>query len=164
MGDNACYKMGARDQMGYNYEILEVLPKLIEVGFGEYIVYHNPVDYFKWAHTRTVGVDMEMQVGDCRLCIEMSYCSKNYYYRRAWFTKCRLTRFRNCPKPDSHTYWILLTNRPENFNPVKEIAEQFSICIVGIDELMELIINLKSNNNLTTVVTNQLAVVNYQVK
>ncbi len=142
-GNDITYKMGWKDELGYQYEINQVLPTLIEAGLGQYIVNHNPIDYHEWAHTRTVGVDMEMKVGSYTLCIEMSYCDKKYYYRRGWFTKCRIPRFRDCPKPNSHNYWIVLTNRPENFNPVKEIAAQYSISIMGLDELINLISNLQ---------------------
>lgn len=165
--NDVTYKMGWKDEMGYNHEIHEVLPKLVEVGYGQYIINHNPTDYYEWAHTRTIGVDLEMQISSYKLCIEISYCSKQYYYRREWFTKCRVPRFRDCPKPDSHTYWIILTNMPENFNPVQEIAAEYSISIMGLNQLISLIAKLQSNinnNNLSNIISNnQLTIINKQL-
>jgi hypothetical protein len=159
MEDKANYHMGWKDEMGYQYEINQVLPTLLEAGFGQYIINHNPTDYYQWGHTRTVGIDLEMKVGSYTLCIEVSYCSKQYHYRRKWFTKCRIPRFKHCPLPNSQTYWIVLTNRPENFNPVKEIADQFSISVMGLDGLINLISNLQSSklqSNLKSTLTNSI--------
>lgn len=143
------YKMGWKDQLGYDFEIKEVLPKLEEAGLGEYIKYHNPIDPYEWSHTKTIGVDFELEIGDYELHVEASYCKKPYKYRRKWFTKCRLSRFEDCPKPSEYVYWIVLTNRPENFNSVKELASEYSITIMSIENILSLITKLITINRLT---------------
>jgi len=145
------YKMGWKDQLGYDFEIKEVLRKLEEAGLGEYIKYHNPIDPFEWTHTKTIGVDLRIEVGEYKLFIEESCCRKPYHYRRKWFTKCRLSRFEDCPKPSEFVYWIVLTNRPENFNSVKELASEYSVNILSIEELLSLITKLTITNNQLTI-------------
>jgi hypothetical protein len=149
------YKMGWKDQIGYNYEINEVLPKLEEAGLGEYITYHNPIDPYEWSHTKTVGVDFELEIGKYKYFVEASYCKTAYPYRRKWFMDCRIPRFRDCPKPNEFVYWIVLTNRPENFNPksVQELAKEYSISIMSIDNLLSLITNLIVPNTPNTILT-----------
>lgn len=142
------YTLEPRDQMGYDFEIKEILPKLIEAGLSEYLK-HNPIDPFEWSHTKTIGVDFELKICDYELYIEASYCKKPYHYRNKWFTKCRIPRFENCPKPSEFVYWIVLTNRPENFNSVKDLANEYSITIMSIDNILSLITNLTTNNKLT---------------
>jgi len=136
------YKMGWKDQIGYDYEIKEVLPKLEKAGLRKYVTYHNPIDPFEWSHTKTVGVDFELEIGIYKLYVEASYCKTPYPYRRKWFTDCRIPRFRDCPKPSEYVQWIILTNKPENFNSVKELAKEFSITILSIDDLLTLVNNL----------------------
>lgn len=140
------YKMGWKDQMGYDFELKEVLPRLEENGLGEHLTYHNPIDPYEWAHTKTVGVDLILEVGKFIFYVEVSFCSRNYPYRRKWFEKCRIPRFDNCPKPSEYVYWIVLTNRPENFNSVKNLAKEFSIRIMSIDNLISLLTNLTISN------------------
>ena len=138
--------MGWKDKLGYEFEIKKVLPKLEECGLGEYITYHNDVDPYEWTHTKRIGVDLILEIGKFKFFVEASYCSKKYYYRRKWFEKCRIPRFEGFPKPNESVYWIVLTNRPENFNSVKNLAEEFSINIMSIDNLLTLIANLTITN------------------
>jgi hypothetical protein len=143
------YKMGWKDQLGYDFEIKEVLSKLEEAGLGEYIKYHNPIDPFEWTHTKTVGVDLKLEIGDNKLFVEVGYRSKPYY-RRKWFVRDRLPRFEGLPAPSEKVLWILLTNDPENFRGVKELASEYSISILSIDDLLSLISKLTISNNQLT--------------
>ncbi len=145
------YKMGWKDQLGYDFEIKEVLPKLEDSGLGEYIKYHNPIDPFEWTHTKTIGVDFELKIGNYYLYVEASYMSKPYKYRRKWFIRDRIGRFKNCPKPKRNILWILLTNRPENFSPIpiQVLASEYSITILSIENILSLITNLITNSELT---------------
>ena len=74
--------------------------------------YHNPIDSVEWTHTKTIGVDFELKIGNSYLYVEASYMSKPYKYRRKWFIRDRIGYFKNCPKPKRNILWILLTNRP----------------------------------------------------
>ena len=90
--------------------------------------------------------DLIIEIGDYKLFIEESCCRKPYHYRRKWFTECRLPRFEGCPKPSEYVYWIVLTNRPENFNSVRELASEYSICVMSIENILSLISNLTITN------------------
>ncbi len=140
----ASFKLGWKDQKGYDFE-MELLRSLKDAGLGEFIVYHNPVEPYEWAHTKTVGVDFQLKIGKFRFYVEASYCDTPYHYRRRWFTKCRVARFRDCPKPDSTTSWVLVTNRPENFNSVSDLSQEYSITILPIQQLITLITTITNN-------------------
>ena len=73
--------MGWKHQIGYDYEIKEILPKLEDFGLEQNIKYHNPIDPFEWKHTKTKGVDFEFKIGKYYLYVE-KYMSKAYKYRR----------------------------------------------------------------------------------
>lgn len=146
----ATYTLNPLEQMGYDFEIKEVLPRIIEAGFLPNIIYHNPVDPFEWRHTRTKGVDMIMKIGDYILCIEMTCLGARYSFRRDWFIESRIPRFEGCPKPSKYVQWIVLTNRPENFNSVKSLANEYSITIMSIEDILSLISKLTVTNNQLT--------------
>jgi len=69
-------------------------------------------------------------------------------FRSAWFTDCRLSRFANYPIGDTFHKRILLTNRPNNFNSVKTIAQQNSVFVYSITRLLTLL------NTLTKTIVN----------
>lgn len=48
----ATYTLNQLEQMGYDFEIKEVLPRMLEAGFEANIIYHNPEDLFEWKHTK----------------------------------------------------------------------------------------------------------------
>lgn len=135
----AVYRLGWKDQKGYNFEITEILPKLKEAGLEQYVLYHNPVHPFDWSHTKGQGVDLILEIENHTFYVEMTCLSKNPY-RVNWFLKSRVPRFERYPKPNERTHWILLTNMPENFGEkVRRIAEQYSIAILSIEGLLLLI-------------------------
>ena len=77
-------------------------------------------------------------------------CLGAYYsYRKDWFMKSRIPRFKDCLKPSEYVNWIVLTNRHENFKSVQDLASEYSISIMSIEDILSLISNLITNNRLT---------------
>jgi hypothetical protein len=147
----ATFKLSSLSQSGYDFEIKDTLHKLIEFGLETNIIYHNPIDPFEWKHTRKKGVDLIMRVGEYILYVEMTCLGAYYPYRREWFIESRIPRFEGCPKPSDFVFWIVLTNRPENFNSVKSLASEYSISIMSIENILSLISTLTiTNKQLTT--------------
>jgi len=130
--------LGAKDFDGYKFEMGNA-SLLKSRGFGNHLVYHNPKSPRSWKRKKGVGVDKVFKVGDRTFYVEESFCSKDYYYRHAWFEKSRLPRFRGYPNDKFHD-WIVLTNRPRNFSPVMDLAEQYNIRILDPKQLISLIV------------------------
>jgi hypothetical protein len=140
----ATYQLEPRSQIGYDFEIKEVLPQLREVGFGDYIFFNNPEHPFDWKQNEGKGVDLIMEIRGHKLFVEETKHTKYYQrYQKDWM-KDRLSRFRDCPKPTEKILWIILTNRPENFTPkpVQRMAEENSVKIMNVEELLSLIDSL----------------------
>ena len=127
----------SRDLLGYNFEMpnIEVLKKS---GLYKHVVYRNPENPRLWKRKRGVGVDMIIKIGYYTFYIEESFCSKDYYYRRRWFEGCRLPRFKGYPNDKLHLH-IILTNKPRNFDSVKDLAKEHGIQIMDLNDLLTLI-------------------------
>lgn len=149
----ANFKLSPLNERGHGYEIKETLPKLIEFGLEANIIYHNPIDPFEWKHTRKKGVDLILRVGKYLLYIEMTCLSAHYSYRTEWFLDSRIPRFEGYPKPSEFVYWIVLTNKPETIKTksVQELASEYSISILSIEDVLSLITKLTITNNQLTI-------------
>lgn len=142
-----------RDQLGYNFEF-EDKKVLIQNGLSKYLVYCNPANPWAWKRKKQKGVDKVFKIGKHTFYVEESYCHHYYIYRTAWFQKCRLARFQGYPT-DKYHHYIIVTNKPENFQAVFCLANNYSITIIDIDGLIALLgsyltnlsDNIDNNNN-----------------
>jgi hypothetical protein len=124
--------LGRLDRMGYDYEMqtLDYLKATAkENGFK--ITFHNPIELHLWKRTKTLGVDLVIEVKNAdgipyTLWIEESYQSHDYHYRKAWFLKCRAPRFRNVPK-GRFNIPIIVTNKPHNMFGIRPLAKKHGI-------------------------------------
>jgi len=135
--EEARQTLWSRDFEGYDFEMgnIEVLRKH---KLYKYVVYRNPKKPRLWKKKKGIGVDMVIKVGYYTFYIEESFCGADYHYRRKWFEKCRLPRFESYPNDKLHRH-IILTNKPRNFNPVKDPAKEHDIQIMNINGLLTLI-------------------------
>lgn len=112
-------KLGKLDSMGYDWEMhnlnyLQYVAK--QDGFK--ITFHNPTKPHLWKRTKQNGIDLKLEVKTrdgipYTFWIEESYMSHSYYYRKHWFTDCRVPRFRNVPV-NRFNIKVILTNQPSN--------------------------------------------------
>lgn len=123
-----------KDKIGQGYEIRS-LYRLISDGFKKYIVFHNPVNPEEWKRTKGHGVDLILKVGKYTIYVEEAFCSRDYTYRTSWFIKEKLSRFKLI-KESKYSYRIILSNRPWNFNVVKELAKFLGIVIYHYTQLV----------------------------
>jgi len=133
-------ELWSRDYLGYTFEMRNI-EVLRQYGFYKFLDYHNPKEPYAWKRKKKVGVDMILKVHDYTIYVEETYNSARYYFRRKWFDDSRIPRFKGFPHDNFHL-WIVLTNRPRNFNSVKEYAENLGIQIVNINGLFSLIRDL----------------------
>jgi len=133
--------LASKDLLGYNFEMsnIEVLKKY---KLYTYVKFRNPKKPRLWKRKKGVGVDMVIKIGYMTYYLEDSFCSKEYYYRKNWFLKCRLPRFHNYPSNETHVK-IIWTNKPQNFESVKDLAETFHIQIMSTNQILNLIRNAK---------------------
>lgn len=145
-------KLGKLDQQGYdyemeNYEILKNRAK--EYGFK--ILFHNPEKPHLWKRTKEQGIDKKLEVKTrdgipYMFYIEESYQSHEYYYRKAWFEKCRVPRFRNVPR-SRFNIRIILTNKPSNMYGIRPIAKKHGIRhIFNMSALIDYINRIRNLN------------------
>ena len=155
--EQAQQTLWSRDFLGYSFEMgnIEVLKKH---GLYEYVKYRNPKKPYSWKRKKGIGVDMVLKVHGYTVYIEESYNGSSYPYRKSWFEKSRLPRFKGYPRDEFHL-WVLLTNKTRNFNSVKELAEEHETQIMNINGLLKLIRNLikKSTERSFTIPSNTLS-------
>ena len=145
-------QLGVLDQKGFNYEMgnLDYL-KSITKDIGFKITYHNPEKPHLWKRTKGEGIDLKLEVKTrdgvpYTFYIEESYQGSDYYYRKHWFTECRVPRFRNV-KPSRFDIKVILTNRPHNMFGVRPLAKKYGIKhIVNLTALINLISRIRNLN------------------
>ena len=138
--------LAIRDLMGYNMEF-EDKNRFEQAGLSKFLVYCNPANPWAWKRKKQKGVDKIFQIGKHTFYVEESYCNRYYTYRTTWFQKCRLARFQGLPT-DKFSHYIILTNRPENFEAVLPLANNYTITITDIQGLLSLFNHYISNTNL----------------
>lgn len=145
-------QLGVLDEKGFNYEMgiyAELKPLQKELGFK--ITYHNPEKPHLWKRTKEHGIDFELEVKTrdnvtYHFYIEASYQSHDYYYRKSWFEKCRVPRFRNV-KSNRFNIKVILTNRPHNMFGIRPLAKKHGIKhIVNLTALINLITRIRNLN------------------
>ena len=135
--------LGWKDKLGYDFEF-ENRSAIVKSGLSGYMVYCNPQNPYLWKKKKQKGVDKIFHVGKYRIYVEERFQSCFYYYRTSWFQKSTLQRFANYPhtKYDMH---VVLTNRSENYQSVRQLAKSQGVDIMSIDELLHLIHQLAVN-------------------
>ena len=135
--EQAQQTLWSRDFLGYNFEMgnIEVLKKH---GLYKYVVYRNPKNPILWKKKKGMGVDMVLKRNGYAVYVEESFCGSEYPYRKNWFEKCRLPRFKGY-RSDAYHIKVILTNKPRNFESVKQLAKQHEIRILTIRGLLRLI-------------------------
>lgn len=133
----------SRDFKGYKNEMTNI-EVFKDKGLYKYVKHRNPKNPKLWKKKKGLGVDMVIKCNDTHnyeyvFYIEESYCNSEYYYREAWFRKCRLPRFRNYPDSDRFHYKIILTNKPQNFKGVEHLAIENQITILNLNQLLTII-------------------------
>ena len=89
-------------------------------------------------------MDLVFKVGKIWIYVEEAFCSRDYYFRNKWFNDSRLPRFLGkYPFPDKNHLWVILTNKPENFDSISKQAESWGIKILDIQGLIKLIKKLE---------------------
>lgn len=138
--EQAQQTLWSRDFLGYSFEMgnIEVLKKH---GLYKFVKYRNPKKPYSWKRKKGIGVDMVLKVHDYTVYVEESYNGSSYPYRKSWFKESRLPRFKGYPRDEFHL-WVLLTNKPRNFNSIKELAEEHETQIMNINGLLKLVRNL----------------------
>ncbi len=126
-----------RYKIGQGYEVRN-LYRAISEGFKKYIAFHNSINPVEWLKNRGKGVDMIFQIGKWTVNVELSFCGKKYTYRTAWFIKQKFSRFKDV-KDGKYVINLVVTNRPENFNVVKDLAKFLGIKIYHHSQLIMLI-------------------------
>lgn len=140
------HDLGIKDFLGYSFEMsnIEVLKKH---GLYKHVVFRNFKNPHLWKRQKGFGVDMVLKVNDVSVYIEESYCQHDYAYRTSWFEKCRLARFSKYPLSDNWHMRILLTNKPNNFNGVSDLAKNYGIQIMSINDLLKFARSLLACSN-----------------
>jgi len=117
---------------------IEVLKKH---GLYKYVVYRNPKNPMLWKKKKGMGVDMVLKRNGYAVYVEESFCGSEYPFRKNWFEKCRLPRFKGY-RSDAYHIKVILTNKPRNFESVKQLAKQHEIRILTVNGLLRLIRSL----------------------
>ena len=129
------YQLASRDLLGYNFEC-ENLAILRVNKLTDYIKFHNPLNKRAWKRHKEKGVDLVIKVNGYTYYIEESYQSGPYDYKRSWFKKCRIPRFKGY-RHDNKNIWVNLPSRPESFSRVLSLSNQVGIITLSITQLID---------------------------
>jgi hypothetical protein len=132
--------------------------QILQYGYAENLTFHNNLNYKDWKHKLQKGVDFILETEFFVFLIENSYCSYNYPYRTQWFLDSRVPRFEHALQYQQEhlrhgkpIIRIILTNRPQNFKSVQQIAESKRISVMDVKTLINYI---DYTTNLLSTITN----------
>ena len=129
--------------------------------FKQFITYSNPKDNHGWKRARGRGTDLNLAVGKYKIFTEIKHNRTDYLIPAKWFADTGLRRFSKLPNPDKFNLHLILTNRPDNWNDVKLLANYFGISIITNDDLLSLITDILSDNiNNNSILTNDSYITN----
>ncbi len=141
--------MSKFDTIGINQEY-SIFKKTQAKKLSKYLTYHNSWIPHLWKRERGVGVDFIFTVGSYKIYVENKHCEADYPIRTQWYLDSVKPRFQDCHIADKFHIHVLLTNRPQNYNSVIDLAQADKIQICGFSQLEQLIQLLLTSQYTTT--------------
>jgi hypothetical protein len=130
--------LGIKDQLGYNFEIVETKPEIEKAGLSQFMVYCNSSNPYLWKRKKGKGVDKVFHIGRFRVYVEQRFHSHFYHMRTSWFQNSTMQRMQPYPhtKNDIH---VVNPNRTDVYDSVQLMAQEFDVKIMTTEELIDLL-------------------------